>query len=211
MRVIGLALPALLSLVSEVSFAQDEGGGTGFEAGCGRWYTYPNWGCIIGQHAIAGPEQEWVGRHSDCWTCPGDDCHPICDRLPSPESTVAYRAAIEAAGNGDTERLIRLAKQLPSMIVFESSRNAIQLLACDGTTVAASLFVAERYRRSGSALRDAKPAVQAFMLMAAAGRSPVSHRIDPEKAVAFGNPAQQLQEQLMRAALPTAPESVDRH
>lgn len=81
--------------------------------------------------------------HSDCGDCLYGNCHPTCGYTVAPgvsgDADRRYVTLLELADRADVEGLIGAAALLPQKIFYNAERDAVQLVACDGVSIAASI------------------------------------------------------------------------
>jgi hypothetical protein len=127
--VVGLAM---LFGVPSVGSAQT---GCGYYTFCfdGNWHSNPD-GAVWG----------YVNTHMECAYCLGgpSGCHYPCPfGFGTPTERKAYLAATEAAARFDVGALLDLAPSTGARVIFNPSRNSLQILSCDKSRTIASLQV----------------------------------------------------------------------
>lgn len=95
--------------------------------------------------------------HGDCRRCvQGLPCHGFCNPEEEDEGTkAAYAAAVDAASKGDARTLLDLEAAAGDYVIYNRDRGAVQLYACDGRTVIASLPLGSAGNFTDSALPGA--------------------------------------------------------
>jgi len=98
--------------------------------------------CTGGGHTAWGPGGFRKYTHGgDCKVCStgiAEDCHPLCTGA---HDEFLFAAIMQAARNGRIDDLIGIAPIAQRYLSYNSSRGAIQVKACDGSTVIASIKV----------------------------------------------------------------------
>jgi hypothetical protein len=131
------------------AFAQeDEEDGDG---GCGFHSTIMCTG--NGYHVVPAIGSGVNHAHtSTCKYCYPDgdwqDCHgPCTGRLllaVNPVVRSSYLQALDAAREGDVDRLLAVGSGAPGFVVFNASRGSVQIVSCTGRNILASLRVTDR-------------------------------------------------------------------
>ena len=108
---------------------------------CGYFYA-----CSGDQHYVWGAPENNDNAHSHCLgpCAPGVACHPLCRAehfAKNPELKKGYEAVVAAANAGDVATVLSLASGTPGFVAFNAQRRAVQLKACSGEFIAASLPV----------------------------------------------------------------------
>ena len=144
-----LLLASLLLVAPSVSRAQDEP--EPIYGGC-NLDVYLMAGC--GSGGYHGVNHAGLGQGNDhgttCYYCTtgyASDCHPWCGDNMDAATKLAYQRAIDAAKAGKAEDLIALRHELAGYLVFNASRQSVQLKACNHTTLLANIPVSGRELR----------------------------------------------------------------
>lgn len=109
------------------------------------WFCSVNWN--LGDQLAPGPAPHGVHAaptfyHTNCRYCEYSTCHYGCGEItPSSEDsdTVADERAVEAFLKKDVDQIRTLALQAHPYVQWNATRQAMQLLSCDGETFLASL------------------------------------------------------------------------
>jgi len=99
----------------------------------------------VGKHyAPLMTEGALENPHTDCVLTSGNEFPkhwPTCQPGDDAIDMNAYTRAQQFAESGEVEALIAVGQDLPGYVRYNRSRNAVQLYACDGYSVASSLSV----------------------------------------------------------------------
>ena len=95
---------------------------------------------LMSEGSLENPHPECKENSEHEWPRHWEDCQ-ISDDILDQE---AYDRAREFAAVGDVQALIAAGKELPGYVRYNSSRNAVQLYACNGQSVASSLSVPDQ-------------------------------------------------------------------
>ena len=125
------------------------------------------------------PHTEGAGRygeHSDCEECWSDlgavGCHQATcsgSGFLAPEQSIAYVEAQGAATRGDVEAILRVGDRAGGMVAFNTSRQTVQIISCDGARIAANFSLpSEALRKRASGLPEVTSQLQRFAQQRAA-------------------------------------------
>lgn len=133
-----LVVAAIVSFVVPASVSAQEEGNAGGDGSCGIVTM-----CSGGAHRIDGPTSgEVQGPHQGCRTCLVDfsECHPSCGvGFLDPSLSRTYAMVVAAAAKGDLRAVLQLAPILPSHVVVNYGRMAVQVRSCSSREIVASL------------------------------------------------------------------------
>lgn len=134
----GVLVLASLSATPKIAHAQEP---------CG-----PLEECAGNLHRIPCPggAQMYEGCHSECAYCFGP-CHPGCQVSLVPgqgdKEAKAYARLLALADDLSTLELIRASAALPGRVLYNPARDAVQVVACDGVSIIASIPLRHRSER----------------------------------------------------------------
>lgn len=103
----------------------------------------PQTDCIgSADHKVSCPAGFGVlNCHSYCAECLYGECHPPCQvsSLWSVEENKRYASLLRLADALDINGLIAEARRVPGRVFYNAERAAVQLVGCDGFSIAANL------------------------------------------------------------------------
>ena len=132
--IVTFALVLIGAAPQSVKAQGEESGGAG---GCGSYGV-----CFYGNHTMSGPSGDSQNQHGGCLYCIAGwlTCHPGCLDAALPEDRrAAYKMAFVSAGQGDVHGMLSVMPAIPDLLSINAERGAVQLLACAGDHIVASL------------------------------------------------------------------------
>ena len=141
LRALGVTLAIATSMILAPSRAE------------GQTLCGPYAACAGGEHMIACPYgYGYTGCHGICAYCAYGPCHSTCNltELPgiSDDQADTYQRLLKLARTAPLKVLMASSDVESGFIFFNKSRDAVQVLACDGVSIAASIPISgDRERR----------------------------------------------------------------
>lgn len=126
----GLALAVVVASIPRVATAQ----------ACGPYRD-----CLgTPEHRVECPVGVGVYNcHFSCAECIFGECHPTCtiSKLPGVdgEDSRRYAQLLRLADDMDVAGLVAGARDLPGRVFYSPQRDAVQVVGCDGISIAASI------------------------------------------------------------------------
>lgn len=108
--------------------------------------------CAGNLHRIPCPggAQVYEGCHAQCTYCFGE-CHGGCQVSLVPgqgdKEAKAFARLLALADDLSTLELIRSSEDLPGRVIYNPTRDAVQVVACDGVSIIASIPLRTRSER----------------------------------------------------------------
>lgn len=132
MKPVRAALAAIVLLLGAASQADAQDCGYVEFCGLGHFLT------------LSSPENSCY--HSNCMTCGGGVCHPLCragcDQGEGDDGEVlnaqqlAIIALINAADRRDVEQVVALSRSMPNHVTYNTARQSVQVRGCNGALIA---------------------------------------------------------------------------
>ncbi len=133
----------MLRVSAIVAFVTFMLGSSRLEAQCG----YVQFAGCGAQHRLDASQANNDGYHTQCRTCNGGACHPVCGggTIADDESAAAAPMTLKrnglpevlaAAEEGDVAALLLLGTKTTGYVFFNQERRSLQIANCNGSLVA---------------------------------------------------------------------------